>query len=119
MPLTFRATHFTLVPHGGDDGTDFYLRLDSDCMEPVFQQGELLRVTRREAPREMAAGVFLWRGRVYVRQWCEDSAGNLHLLCANPKREKENLMLDARERSACLCLGTVLPGKPLPRPFYV
>ena len=54
-----------------------------------------------------------------MRQWCEDSAGNLHLLCANPKRERENLMLGPKERGACLCLGTVLPGKPLPAPIYV
>ena len=111
---------YTLLPRsaGRDEGADFCLTLDSDCMEPVFGRGETLRITRSEAPREMAAGVFLYRGRVYVRQWCEDSAGNLHLLCANPKREKENLMLSPAERGACLCLGTVLPGKPLPMPFY-
>ena len=84
------------------DGADFCLTLDSDCMEPIFRRGETLRISRFEAPQEMAAGVFLWRGRIYVRQWCEDSAGNLHLLCANPKRERENLMLGPAERGACL-----------------
>ncbi|MCR5576263.1 MAG: S24 family peptidase [Oscillospiraceae bacterium] len=112
---------YTLLPRDAekDDGADFCLTLDSDCMEPVFRKGALLRVTRREAPREMAAGVFLYRGRVYVRQWCEDCEGNLYLLCANPQRERENLMLSPAERGACLCLGTVLPGRPLPRPVYV
>ena len=100
------------------DGADFCLVLDSDCMEPLFRRGETLHITRFEAPQEMAAGVFLWRGRIYVRQWCEDSAGNLHLLCANPARERENLMLTPMERDGCLCLGTVLPGKPLPAPVY-
>lgn len=110
---------YSLLPRtGGDEGADFCLILDSDCMEPVYHKGETLRITRKEAPLEMAAGVFLYRGQVYVRQWCEDSAGNLHLLCANPKREKENLMLGPTERLSCLCLGTVLPGKPLPRPIY-
>ena len=35
-----------------------------------------------------------------------------------PAREGENLMLDKRQRGACLCLGTVLPGEPLPPPCY-
>lgn len=102
-----------------DAETDFCLTLESDCMEPLFRRGETLRVTRRVSPPEMAAGVFLWRGRVYVRQWCEDSAGNLHLLCANPQRERDNLCLSPSERGACLCLGTILPGRPLPRPYYI
>ena len=112
---------YTLLPRSAAGGaeTDFCLTLESDCMEPVYQKGETLRVTLREAPREMAAGVFLYRGRVYVRQWCEDCEGNLYLLCANPRRENENLTLGPKERGACLCLGTVLPGKPLPRPYYI
>ena len=111
---------YCLLPRQGLDGrTDFCLTLESDCMEPFFRKGETVCVTRRESPRELAVGVFRYRGRIWVRQWCEDSAGNLHLLCANPKRERENLMLGPKERGACLCLGTVLPGKPLPAPVYV
>lgn len=110
---------YTLLPADsvGHDA-DFCITLDNDCMEPAFRAGQLLRVSLHTAPREFAAGVFLYRGRVYVRQWCEDFAGNLYLLCANPAREAENLTLTPRERGACLCLGTVLPGKPLPRPVY-
>ena len=100
------------------EGCDFCIMLDSDCMEPHFARGQTLCVSRQEAPREFAVGVFLYRGQIYVRQWCEDYAGNLHLLCANPAREKENLMLTRARRGACLCLGTVLPGEPLPPPVY-
>lgn len=110
---------YRLLPAGSlDKRADFCIILDNDCMEPFFPAGQTLCVTRRESPLEFAAGVFLYRGRVYVRQWCEDYAGNLHLLCANPARESENLMLGRRERGACLCLGTVLPGEPLPPPCY-
>ena len=100
------------------EGTDFCIMLDNDCMEPVFHRGETLCIARGESPQEFAAGVFLYRGCVYVRQWCEDFAGNLHLLCANPDRQSENLMLSRDRRGACLCIGTVLPGDPLPRPMY-
>ena len=99
-------------------GADFCITLDSDCMEPAFSRGQILTVTRSVSPREFAVGVFLYRGRVYVRQWCEDYAGNLHLLCANPLRESENLMLSRAQRGACLCLGRVILKKYLPMPIY-
>lgn len=99
-------------------GTDFCLELDNDCMEPFYPRGSVLCVSRDAAPEEMAAGVFFYRGRILCRQWCEDYAGTLHLLCANPLRENENLSLNSGERSACLCLGAVLPRRRLPMPIY-
>ena len=99
-------------------GTDFCLRLDNDCMEPWFKKGELLYIDRRHAPEELQPGIFLIRGRVLCRQWCEDSSGTLYLLCANPKRESENLTLGRAEKGACLCLGRVILDKKLPMPVY-
>lgn len=99
-------------------GADLCLRLDNDCMEPFIRRGELLYISRRETPEEMQPGLFYYRGRVLCRQWCEDSAGSLHLLCANPGRESENLSLSREEKAACLCLGRVLLKKRLPMPVY-
>ena len=99
-------------------GADFCLWLDNDCMEPWLKKGELLYIDRENAPEELQPGVFWYRGRVLCRQWCEDSAGTLHLLCANPRREKENLALGRDEKAACLCLGRVLLKKRLPMPVY-
>ena len=99
-------------------GADFCLRLDNDCMEPWLKQGELVYVDRDAAPEELQVGVFWVRGRVLCRQWCEDSTGTLHLLCANPRREAENLSLSRREKAACLCLGRVVLKKRLPMPVY-
>jgi len=100
-------------------GADFCLRLDNDCMEPYLKKGELLYIDRKQSPEELQPGLFLIRGRILCRQWCEDSAGALHLLCANPKRERENLSLSRAEKSACLCLGSVLTKKRLPMPVYI
>ncbi len=99
-------------------GADFCLRLDNDCMEPWLRQGEIVYVDRSEAPDELQPGVFWYRGRILCRQWCEDSEGTLHLLCANPRRERENLSLSRAEKAACLCLGKVVLKKPLPMPVY-
>lgn len=111
---------YMLLPRteGMPAGAGFCLRLDNDCMEPYLKKGELLYISRDETPEELQPGIFFYRGRVLCRQWCEDSAGNLHLLCANPRRESENLSLDRREKSACLCLGRILLKKRLPMPIY-
>ena len=112
---------YTLLPRTGEtpDGADFCLRLDNDCMEPYLKQGELLYIDRKETPEELQPGIFLIHGRVLCRQWCEDSVGTLHLLCANPRRERENLSLSRTEKAACLCLGSVITGRRLPMPVYV
>jgi len=112
---------YTLLPRTGEtpDGADFCLRLDNDCMEPYLKKGELLYIDRKETPEELQPGTFLVHGRVLCRQWCEDSAGTLHLLCANPRRERENLSLSRAEKAACLCLGSVITGKQLPMPVYI
>ena len=111
---------YTLLPRteATPAGADFCLRLDNDCMEPWLKKGELLYIDRKQTPEELQPGVFLVRGRVLCRQWCEDSAGTLHLLCANPKRERENLSLNRAEKAACLCLGRVITKKKLPMPVY-
>ena len=111
---------YTLLPRTADmpAGADLCLRLDNDFMEPYLKRGQLLFVSRDAAPEELQPGLFFYAGRALCRQWCEDSAGNLHLLCANPRREKENLCLSRAEKSACLCLGRVLLKKRLPMPLY-
>ena len=114
------SEEYTLLPRGSDmpDGTDFCLRLDNDCMEPFLKKGELVCIDRHETPEEMQPGLFYYQGRVLCRQWCEDSSGTLYLLCANPKRESENLSLGRAEKGTCLCLGRVILDKKLPMPVY-
>ena len=111
---------YTLLPRTIDipTGADFCLRLDNDCMEPWLKKGALIYVDRHETPEEMQPGLFYYHGRVLCRQWCEDSEGTLHLLCANPRREEENLHLGGQEKAACLCLGRVLLKRRLPMPVY-
>ena len=111
---------YILVPRTKDvpKGADFCLRLDNDCMEPWFKKDELLYIDRTETPEEMQPGLFYYKGRVLCRQWCEDSTGTLHLLCANPKRERENISLSRAEKTACLCLGRVIVKHKLPMPFF-
>lgn len=101
------------------EGADFCLIMDTDEMEPVITKGERVYISRRQSPEPMEVGVFYHKGRIYCRQYCEDYNGALILLCANPLRESENLILDKERRKDCVCLGKVLLKAKPPMPFYV
>lgn len=110
---------YTLLP--GDrtipDGADFCIVMDSDCMEPYLHEGEKVFVSC-SSPAELEIGLFRYMGKVYIRQWCEDYAGTLHLLCSNPKREDMNLTIGRDKKNRCLCLGRVLYAGKLSMPIY-
>lgn len=65
---------------GLPEGTDFCVIAESDCMEPYIKRGGRVCVSRKQTPAEGEAGLFLYRGAVYCRQWCEDYTGALYLL---------------------------------------
>ena len=111
---------YSLIPAGADapQGADFCFVMDSDLMEPLIARGARVYVSRRESPAEPDAALFYYRGKVYCRQFCEDYAGNFHLLCANPMRERENICLNKSERQRCHCLGRVLLDEKPTMPVY-
>lgn len=100
------------------EGAQLALTLTDDCMLPYFPQGGRVYVRCSEMPEEFGAGVFMYRGRILCRQWCEDYSGALHLLAANPARQGESLRIPAAERGELVCLGRVIYATALPRPSY-
>ena len=98
---------------------DFCLIMDNELMAPLIKKGERIYVSRRQSPGDMELGIFAYKGQVYCRQVCMDYAGNLHLLCANPLHEKDNLCLTPKEQTGCHCLGKVLMKKKPPMPVYL
>lgn len=95
---------------------DFAVVLTDDCMEPYFKEGESVWIKARAELEEFEAGLFLYDGRVLCRQWCLDHKGTVHLLCANPLRERENV--SAQRNKTLRVLGRVVTDKKLPRPVY-
>ncbi len=69
-------------------------------------------------PDEMQAGLFYYKGKAYVRQWCIDYFGTLHLLPSNPARAGEKVSVPKSEIDSCLFLGKVLTDYTLPEPEY-
>ena len=113
--------HYELIEKRADmpEGSDFCFIMDTDEMEPVIAKGARVFISRRQSPEPMEVGVFYYKGRILCRQYCEDYSGALLLLCANPSRESENLILDRAQRNDCLCLGRVLLKEKPPMPFYI
>lgn len=109
---------YELLERGADvpRSADFALVLGDDCMEPFFKKGERVYIEARAELDEFEAGLFLLEGRIVCRQWCQDHTGAVHLLCANPARERENISLRPGEKLTFL--GRILTKKKLSRPTY-
>ena len=112
---------YSFLPRGADvpAEADFCLVLDSVLMEPLIKKGEMIYVSRSQTPGDMEVGLFRYRGQLLCRQFCQDYGGNLHLLCANPLHEKDNICLSGKEQDKLLCLGRVLLKKKPGMPVYV
>ena len=100
------------------EDADFCLTLPDDSMAPFFPAGSDVYVSSQRAPAEFDAGIFFYEGKVLCRQWCEDFSGALHLLPANPALRDICIIIPKRLRGKCLCLGSVLSERKLPRPAY-
>ena len=91
--------------------------MDDVSMEPYIMRGETVYIDRRKTPAELEVGLFFYSGRAYIRQWCEDYSGAVHLLCINPKCEDMNIRIPKSGRGALLCLGSVISGRKPPSPL--
>ena len=97
---------------------DFCIRIQGDSMEPYIQDGQLVYVRRGVSLMEFDVGVFYVDGDVFCKQWCQDYAGTLHLLSANPARQDANVVIPRSSNRSCICFGKVLLPQRLPRPVY-
>jgi phage repressor protein C with HTH and peptisase S24 domain len=100
------------------DGASFCITVTDDCMEPIIRAGERVYAACDRTPAEFEVGIFLYEGKVVCRQWCEDYAGTIHLLSANPAREVCNISVPRERREHLACLGRVMLDIIPPRPFY-
>lgn len=96
----------------------FSVTLTDNSMEPFFPAGSDIYISVSHTPAEFEAALFLIDGKILCRQWCEDFAGTLYLLPANPARRDLCITIPARLRSKCLCLGSVISARKLPKPVY-
>lgn len=111
---------YEMVPRdpGTPEKADFSINIAGDSMEPYIHDGQRVFVQRDTSLREFDVGIFFVDGDVYCKQWCEDYAGTLHLLSANPAREDANIRVTRHSGRSVVCFGKVLLPHRLPRPVY-
>lgn len=97
---------------------DYAVRIQGDSMEPYIKDGETVYVQQHVALRDLDVGIFFLDGDVLCKQIEQDSAGTIHLLSANPKREKLNRAIPKDSTSTLVCLGKVIMPGILPPPKY-
>jgi len=102
----------TLPP---DDPTRALFIMDDDSMQPYIRRGEAVRLVFR-LPGQGECGLFRAGTETLVRQYCEDSFGNIYLLVLDRTQSDLDRSFPAAE--APICLGTLLMEKCPPLPLF-
>lgn len=88
--------------------------MDGDYMAPYIHFGEVVTV-EWTLPEPGQCGLFLRNGETLVRQYCEDSFGNIYLFVLNRKFRSMDVTIPAGE--TLHCLGRILLKKTPPLPL--
>ena len=94
------------LPEGSE--ADFALRVEGDELEPYVRPGGIALIKRGAEIRDGDVGLFFAGGDMVLRQYCEDWAGNAHLLTLNRRRRERDIVLPRDGRHAVCLLGRVL-----------
>lgn len=93
---------------------DFAIHVNGDSMEPVLQDGTIALGVRR-FPQAGEVGAFRIDGEFLVKQFVQDSQGNVYLFSVNRDRSDADLVLWHDSDRDLRCYGTILCARtPLP-----
>ena len=89
--------------------------MDGDYMAPYIRRGEIVPV-EWSLPEQGQCGLFSLAERTLVRQYCEDSFGNIYLFVLDRSRPDMDITVPAGGQ--LVCLGRLLLEKTPPLPLY-
>jgi len=89
--------------------------MDGDYMAPYIRRGEIVTV-EWALPEQGQCGLFSLDGNTLVRQYCEDSFGNIYLFVLD--RSHPDMDITVPAGSHPVCLGRLLLDKIPPLPLY-
>ena len=99
-----------------DCPADYAVRLTGDSMEPWLHDGDILLVERRIDLRDGDVGIFHTAEGLVFRQFCRDSAGNIHLFSLNRARRDADVFIPEVSGRPVTCYGRVLLDVCIPLP---
>ncbi len=95
---------------------DFAVRVEGHELEPYVESGGIALLERGAQIKDGDVGLFFARGQLLFRQYCEDWAGNVHLLAVNRKLSELDLMLPRSRNEPVCCFGKLITEKEIPLP---
>ena len=97
-----------------DPRAEFAIHINGDSMEPYLSDGAVALGIKREPNDGETAAVFL-DGSFLVKQYCQDSEGNVYLFSLNRARSDADVTIWADTDRDLRTVGTILlPRLPLP-----
>ncbi|MBQ4381397.1 MAG: hypothetical protein II794_01505 [Oscillospiraceae bacterium] len=91
---------------------DFGVIVPNAELRPYAAPGQVLDFAADRPLQDGDVGLFALGNSTLIRQYCEDSAGYVHLLCVNRRLRRRDIT--CRPEEVC-CLGrALLPEIPLP-----
>lgn len=98
----------------GDSAARASFTMDGDYMAPYIRSGEIVAV-EWALPAEGDCGIFDVDGAILLRQYCEDSFGNIYLFVLDRSRKEMDRTIPAGQ--SIRCLGRVIMPKRPPLPL--
>lgn len=93
---------------------DFAVKVHGDSLEPYFHDGDIA-LGLKGLPQIGQVGAFYLDGEWILKQYCDDSYGNVYLFAVNRECKSTDRTLWHGEEHMLLCMGTlVMDHIPLP-----
>ena len=104
------------VPAPEGLAADFAVGVTDDECEPYIPRGGTAYIARVSSLRDGDVGLFFDGSRAVIRQYCEDWAGNAHLLTLNRALRGRDRMFPAAGGLPVCLFGRVLLERDVPLP---
>ena len=95
---------------------DFAIGVNDDECSPYIERGGLAYISRGGALYDGDVGLFMLSRGVFIRQYCEDWAGNSHFLTLNRALRRLDMMIPAGALPSAYLIGHVVNLGPIPLP---
>ena len=102
------------LPEGVE--ADYAVGVDNAECEPYIKRGGVALIRRGGEVYDGDVGMFICSRGIFIRQYCEDWAGNAHLLTLNRALRSRDILIPASEKPAVCFCGHVLGLGEIPLP---
>jgi len=101
---------------GAPKKADYSVKLSGTMANPYIRDGDAVFVSAHADLEDGDVGIFLHSGKMVVRQYCEDSFGNIYLFTLDRKMKSHDITIPFDFPGKLVCFGRVLLKKRIPLP---